>query len=85
MFQLEITIYGRLKFIKKELYVTSIHGRIKLDLSEAIQPINQLFANQLVVVTGINPGDKVFKVRKIFTDAKLPLSNNLPKFQGKLN
>lgn len=82
MFQLEITIFGSLRLIKKELYLSSMHERIKLDLSEAVQPINELFANQIVVVTGINPGNRVFKVRKLFTDAKLPLPTKLPKFQG---
>ncbi|KAL4135781.1 hypothetical protein QTP88_007369 [Uroleucon formosanum] len=82
----EITISGSLRLIKKELFLDSLHGFIKLDLSEAEQPINSLFVNQILVVTGTNPDTKVFKVKQFYADASLPLSNKLPSFsEGNLN
>ncbi|XP_026817937.1 DNA polymerase alpha subunit B [Rhopalosiphum maidis] len=82
----EITISGSLRLIKKELFLDSLHGFIKLDMSEAEQPIKSLFVNQILVVTGINPNTKVFKVKRFYTDASLPLSNKLPSFsKGNLN
>lgn len=80
IFQTEITISGSLRLIKKELFLDSLHGFIKLDLSEAEQPINSLFVNQILVVTGTNPDTKVFKVKQFYADASLPLSNKLPSF-----
>jgi len=49
-------------------------------MSEAEQPIKSLFVNQILVVTGTNPNTKVFKVKRFYTDASLPLSNKLPSF-----
>lgn len=69
-----------MRLIKKELFLDSLHGIIKLDLSEAEQPIKSLFGNQILVVTGTNPDTKGFKVKKFYSDASLPLSNKLPGF-----
>lgn len=75
-----------MKFIKKELFITSSYGSLKLDLSEAEHPIKPLFINQILVVSGTRPDAKVFKVRKLYTDSLLPLSNKLPEFsEGNLN
>ncbi|VVC41300.1 DNA polymerase alpha/epsilon, subunit B [Cinara cedri] len=82
----EITISGCLKLIKKELFLSSSYGSIKLDLSEAGKLDKSLFANQILVVTGTNTDSKVFKVRKLYTNASLPLSPKIPKFaQGNMN
>ncbi|XP_050425500.1 DNA polymerase alpha subunit B-like isoform X7 [Adelges cooleyi] len=81
----QITISGSLKLIKKEMFLSSPYGYVKLDFSEAghVQP---LFMNQIAVVVGTNPGTEMFKVRKIFTNASLPLPTQLPSFcQGNLN
>lgn len=43
-------------------------------------PIPALFANQILVVTGINPDTKLFKIRQLYTNASLPLSKKLPEF-----
>lgn len=66
------------------MLLSSSYGYIKLDLSEAEQPIKSLFVNQILVVTGTNPDTKVFKVRKLYTDASLPLSKKLPDFSNGL-
>lgn len=68
--------------IKKELFLSSEYSSIKLDLSEAVQPVKQLFVNQILVVTGTNPVTNLFKVRNVYTDATLPLSTKLPSLQG---
>jgi len=71
---------------KKELFLSSPYGNIKLDLSEASHPILPLFVNQILVLTGTNPDTKVFKVRKVFSKAPLPLPKKLPTFtDGLLN
>lgn len=57
---------------------------MKLDFSEAKQPVLDLFINQILVVTGTtNP--KAFKVKQMYADASLPISKTLPNFsQGLL-
>lgn len=68
------------------MFLNSPYGSIKLDLSEAGQINNSLFSNQVIVVTGINPNSMVFKVRKLYTNASLPLLQKLPEFsQGLFN
>lgn len=84
IFQTEITISGTLKLVKKDLFLCSSYGYIKLDLSEAEQPVKPLFANQILVITGTNPDTKVFKVRKLYSNAALPLSKNVPTFSNGL-
>uniref|UniRef100_A0A2S2QQJ4 DNA polymerase alpha subunit B n=1 Tax=Sipha flava TaxID=143950 RepID=A0A2S2QQJ4_9HEMI len=82
----EITISGSLKLIKKELFLSSPYGYIKIDLSEVEQPMKQLFVNQILVINGTNPETKVFKARKLYADASLPLPKKLPEFsQGNIN
>jgi hypothetical protein len=72
--------------IKKELFLSSPYGYIKIDLSEVEQPMKQLFVNQILVINGTNPETKVFKARKLYADASLPLPKKLPEFsQGWLN
>ncbi|XP_050529813.1 DNA polymerase alpha subunit B [Daktulosphaira vitifoliae] len=81
----EITISGSLKLMKKEMFLSSSYGYVKLDFSEAghVQP---LFMNQIAVVTGTNPDTKAFKVKKIFTNAMLPLPTEIPNIsRGNLN
>lgn len=79
MFQTEITIFGSLKLYQKELFLRSGHGDMLLDLSEAKQPIPDLFFNQILIVTGTT-SPRSFKVRRIFTDASLPIPKTLPTF-----
>lgn len=80
LFQTETSISGTLRVVKKNLCLSSSDGVVKLDLSEAGQPVKPLFMNQVVVVSGTIPDNKVFKVRQLFTNAALPLSKNLPSF-----
>lgn len=76
----EITIAGSLKLIKKELFLSSSYGSIQLDFSEAGKFDKSLFANQILVVTGTNTDSKMFKVRKLYTNASLPLPQKIPEF-----
>ncbi|CAH1732885.1 unnamed protein product [Aphis gossypii] len=76
----DITISGSLRLIKNELFLDSLHGLLKIDLSDVEQPFESLFANQILVVTGTNPNTKVFRAKRFYTDASLPLSSKLPSF-----
>lgn len=69
-----------MKLVKKELFLSSPYGYIKLDLSEVEHPIQQLFVNQILVANGTNPETKVFKARKLYADASLPLPIKIPEF-----
>lgn len=76
----KITIAGTLNFIHHDLLLSSNYGCVKLDLNGAGKLKNALFGNQIVVVTGTNPDGKNFKVKKMYTNASLPLSQTLPAF-----
>jgi len=80
IFQTDITVSGSLRLIKNELFLDSLHGLLKIDLSDVEQPFESLFANQILVVTGTNPNTKVFRAKRFYTDASLPLSSKLPSF-----